>query len=517
MGEEIWVEDYGAVGDGVTSDAAAIQLAIDKGIEVNKSVRFRARTYLVDVELVITNFAVLKGAPRSGLTEIAGPGSGLTTLKAEGNIRSLIAISGNRSVLLSDISLNGNRACDYCLLLQGASNSTFERLGVTKALADGVHLAALDDDGVPTINDRNTWSDLRASNNGTLYLTSDLLSAFNAYGLSTQLSEQPGASAATSTGSNVVSFVGIDLAAVGVRPGDPVALGSGPATIHTMVVSVGGATTLTVAEAMADTASGLSFAFGRGDGYHEVRHGDNNLGSFYGGLFRSNAGYAMAFDGLYGPTVIGHQIDYHPFWGIRIGTNGSGPVIGCRIIGPYFETIGVKPFLLRGSNNIGIYHPMDNAYQNDPVDYLGNAANNVSGMYINAEGMKPISYLMNELPSNNLVNATVSKNFYLRSAIMQPVNETGTNDPVTAFPIMRPGTSTLTLTGTPTFATTGREGKVMCLLNEGPATVVLQDDSVLAGSKLRLTSSAYSMGAGDSVLMVCTGAEWFEVSRSQTI
>lgn len=69
-GASFSVDDFGAVGDGVTDDAAAIQAAVDAAIAVNGSVVFSAKTYNVasGIDLKTSTGVNVRGAGRRGTT-----------------------------------------------------------------------------------------------------------------------------------------------------------------------------------------------------------------------------------------------------------------------------------------------------------------------------------------------------------------------------------------------------------------------------------------------------------------
>ncbi len=100
---EVYPETYGAVGDGVTNDAPAIQLAISALSATGGVVRFGAKTYRMDSPVTISSATVrLQGA---GFTEGPGPGQGtwLTTTQAA----TVITFSGvtARGSVMRDIAL----------------------------------------------------------------------------------------------------------------------------------------------------------------------------------------------------------------------------------------------------------------------------------------------------------------------------------------------------------------------------------------------------------------------------
>jgi hypothetical protein len=63
--------------------------------------------------------------------------------------------------------------------------------------------------------------------------------------------------------------------------------------------------------------------------------------------------------------------------------------------------------------------------------------------------------------------------------------------------------------GTPTLALRG--SKPLWLQNDGPGAVTLQDESVLAGSKLKLRSPTLTLEEKQIVHFLCDGVHWIQV------
>ena len=94
-GAPINVKDYGAVGDGATNDASAIQLAITAA--TGGTLYFPAGTYLVGTQLTgVSNIHMI------------GAGSDVTTLKASAAINSIIFFSDKSNVEIEGLKFDGN-------------------------------------------------------------------------------------------------------------------------------------------------------------------------------------------------------------------------------------------------------------------------------------------------------------------------------------------------------------------------------------------------------------------------
>lgn len=88
------IQDFGAVGDGVTDDAASIQLALNSGA---KSVFIPAGTYRVNTTLEIPSDVEVCGVGNSSIISL-------------GANASVILIDGTSDVYLHDFAINGNSA-----------------------------------------------------------------------------------------------------------------------------------------------------------------------------------------------------------------------------------------------------------------------------------------------------------------------------------------------------------------------------------------------------------------------
>lgn len=95
--ESVSVKDFGAVGDGVTDDTAAIQLAIDSGA---KCVLFVAGTYKVTAQLTLVTGQTLRGQGAYVTTIIAA---------ASTNFEYLAYNSGGSGINISGITFDANQ------------------------------------------------------------------------------------------------------------------------------------------------------------------------------------------------------------------------------------------------------------------------------------------------------------------------------------------------------------------------------------------------------------------------
>ncbi len=119
------VRTYGAVGDGVTDDTAAIQAAIDAAIASSTSIRFYAKTYLVSSIEIDGNIT----APLL----VDGGGCVLKGLSS-GTYDAVLVVKNSTNVAIKDMYVSGNNNDDYTAGIwaytdgSGLSLSTFSNV-----------------------------------------------------------------------------------------------------------------------------------------------------------------------------------------------------------------------------------------------------------------------------------------------------------------------------------------------------------------------------------------------------
>lgn len=543
MPDYIHVRDYGAVGDGSTNDATAIQAAFDAAFADGKPVVFDAKTYLVNSELKVLVKHVT----------VLGQGPQRTFFKAGAAMRAVLRLgvdSGETGAdtqgVFRDFAINGNRNAKYGLMLLRCSNSTFSDVTASGCTYDGIYLANHNtDDSVVCINDNNAFYNCGASNNGTIIGTTEFDDPSDAvpdtrhvgyYVLPSQFLLTTGTVSLTS-GSPTLTGSGTTFLTWGLRSGDPIRVGVSPNTQWFVIHSVDSETQLTLASNSSVTASARPWSCGRGSGYWEDGHADNNINRHYSGQYRSNAGFAMAFRGIYGPTCIGQFIDYHRYWAIRVGNNAgqyysggtilrsgtAGPCISPRFIGIYFEAIGRKPFYLRSVQDFLAEGCMDLGYETDPFDM--NAVD-CFGLYNNRRGLHDIKAWETNYTASTMVNYIPSK--YMRDGLLLSTTRVEgrqyayTSGWIVGTPILlekyfnqlNPGGANRTMTATPHFVLVQDQIVIISTELSSGFNIILQDNSVLPGSKLLLSGSAnVTLTPGSTISFKCDGTYWWEIAR----
>lgn len=130
----ISIADYGAVGDGVTNDTAAVQRAID-ACPTGGTVSFPAGTYAINSTVYL----------RSGIT-ITGAGTNQTVLVMSQKPAATVMLYGANisGVAVRNLTLRGSGAFtgnEYGIVVTGATNSTLENLRF-ESLRFGMKLGA---------------------------------------------------------------------------------------------------------------------------------------------------------------------------------------------------------------------------------------------------------------------------------------------------------------------------------------------------------------------------------------
>jgi hypothetical protein len=504
------VSDFGAQANGC-DDTEAIQFAIDAAAD--QVLELDSTTYRISAPLVVSRRLRLAGGFRTRIQAIA-PMPHMVVLRS--------------AVVMSDLVFDGNWQATHVLRLEGCSDSVFDRVEVGRAVVDGVHMPREDDAGRYVINDRNAFRECFFTQCGRVHRTPGFAGEYlTHYVLHPQVVEILGATAAVDATRRVLTFAGWDPSFL--RVGTPIRVRMvGPEgesfDEHRMVSAVGDST-LTLAKPLTAAHPVVDWAVGHGDGYHEVRHGDNNIHAFYGGLARSNAGYQLAFGGLYGPKMWGTQVDAAAFWPIRVGESGSGPVLGAIFDGLYFEgNAGAGAnFLLAGAQNFTIRNVTERgggtAVQTETAFPTG-----VRGAYIGNDGITSLgdggfrvhaeSTALNSPVVRGAVNWRASQMFVGNPANpyafdpAEPV-DTGVGSVVwISTPVQG-----LTLAGTP--ALTCVAGRMVWLVNRGPGELTLQDRSTRGGSALWLSGQRDRvLPRWSGIALACDGFRWVEVGSA---
>lgn len=144
---EVWVKQFGAVGDGVTNDAASIQAAINYVASVGGGrVLFDAGNYKVNSTLTIPGLVTLigKGGGRVAQPTIAAAtrilwGGGAAEVVKMGWQAGLVAGGG-----IENIRIDGSALATRCLAIKDHQHGTYRGLVLTGASSDGLYFTNTD-------------------------------------------------------------------------------------------------------------------------------------------------------------------------------------------------------------------------------------------------------------------------------------------------------------------------------------------------------------------------------------
>ena len=299
-------------------DLATIQPLITANAPLGITTIFADAEYLLSGELMIPATAhgeILRGTP--GKYDVAEG----TRFKLTGAARSCLATTNVYNVQISGIKFDANRLGTYAAYLNGLTWSKIEDCVFENAIIDGKFMAA-----GPLLQDSNRFINNTYYFNGTTYATAGCIAQYT-HGSRVVIA----GTATTVVGNPVINFVGApDLTTFGFRKGDFLRVGatltgqlmqieSVAASAITVQINSGGLPTI--------NAAGQDFAFGLGDGVHEVRQSNNNLDLYMMCTTRGNGGSGFRFNGLYGPTVIGGQADFNNFFAVSIGESDNATVM----------------------------------------------------------------------------------------------------------------------------------------------------------------------------------------------
>ena len=514
----IHVRDFGA-SECMDDNAPAINEAIQFAIKTNQVLHFDPVIYKVGSPLVIDNFLTLRGAPRSGNIEADGGGTGRTEIRAVSLMRSVFEFATNNSfnvrVDMRDIIADGNNNANHGLYLSGVSFSEFRNVGAIRCLSDGIHCTRESDNGRYVINDQNRWLNCGAGSCGIVRRTIELLRNDT----NPQLNElYENARVQCIEGSNIISFDGVDLRDWNLRAGDPLFFGDPiewrgeerlEGEFFTTFVGLLNGTDMIVGDIVPFTRANMHFCVCSGDGYHEERHGDNNINIFEGGLVRGNAGYGFVFDGLYGPNVTSVQVDFHPTWGMRFGTRGGNPVIKAQVNDCYFETLGASPVLLKSTEQFLMIGPMAKGWDDagTTIDLRSPQAN-ATWMLIDKNGISGGDGCRNFLRTSSLEGAKVSKGLFFQGQTLASYDPSSTMTLRESYVEIREPQgwdgNDVVLNGNPVF--TFQPGKVMTIYNAGGANIILLDRR--AGTGLQLESAQVVLLPKSTIHLRCAGGFW---------
>jgi hypothetical protein len=154
--KELWVSNYGAVGDGVTNDTAAIQACFNAAT-TGSLIRFPRGTFLVNATLIYPGNCVIVGAgdSDSGTIIKVSASAALSTPVLAASDWYNNSTTGGNPVEIRDLQINGNGGTTGTSahgLVAMNYFSIFERLTINNVTGDGFQFTAFNQGGTHITN-----------------------------------------------------------------------------------------------------------------------------------------------------------------------------------------------------------------------------------------------------------------------------------------------------------------------------------------------------------------------------
>ena len=361
------VKDFGAKGDGVTDDGAAINACFAaSGVG---SVYFPLGVYKTSVQ--ITNNG--KSAK--------GDGWGVSKIQASAAIASVFKFSGQNQVV-EELSFDGGGLATHGVIMQGCNTSVLRNYGVENVTTDGVHFPnASNNNGNSVIGGLIRYV-------GTTYTTG---------------------TATVSAGGSTVTITGAaDLTTLGFRVAtDFIKVGSQRAREITAIT----ANTISVYPAFVGAETNATYSLRKGSGIFIANHGDNSREKLWQNTiqFAPVAGIDQA--PLYGATCIGNIIEFCEF-GHIIGRRSIGTAtFSSEDIGSYYEGCPSGNFLFGGPIGCDIISPNSDGSMAQYVfqPSMGNGVRIRQGIY-------DLSEVIDTWANNVTITPTINTTNYIIGA-----------------------------------------------------------------------------------------------------
>lgn len=513
-------EDYGAVGDGTTDDSAAIQDCIDAAGNAGSSgyVYFGPKIYAVASELHNTS------GKRISLVGALNSSVGTATIKATASMRSVFRV--RFEIDMNHMSFDANKFATYGVSTDGNSFSMFTRCSFSNAILDSFYGDNTPDIGVIAINDNSIFINCAFGGAGVFYKNPSWTRPDgNVHDLApSQLVNVTGLTASITSGGSVVTAVNSTFQTWGIRKGDLMIVDTGADCQYFIINTVDSETQLTVYGTATDTVVAQPCGVGKGWGFNEARHGDNNIHKFIGGLSRSSVAGGLAMNGLYGHCVIGMQIDYNQGYGIAIGNiaGGGNAVINPMIENCYFEGEGYYQngqthFWTISGKEFAIRDCIDGVDEFDPDKAVNRPVPTLSrGYYQNGSNFKswPVDGSGMGITKNN------SRNGFLKDGkiigVLRSEDGGAVTDGTTTFALnnylnFATVAGPITMAGSPIFTNrTGQDSHLAWFINASPFAITLN-----TGSGLLLNTTPLVLNQYEGVLLRSAfSGGWFEMART---
>lgn len=310
MREFVSVKDFGAVGNGIADDTAAIQAALNAA--AGRDVYVPPGTYFTSAEL------------QSDGCSIIADNRNTTIIRATSAMRSVFYPKNGRE--MRGLFIDANNLAQYGIL-NGGNQRTVDSCWVEDAIYDGYT-----NDITGNCNQVEVLRTVFRGN-GTVYSTGTASTVLN--------------------GTTITITGAVDLTTLGIRNGIDIIYIADLDNIFTILgVS---ATTLTVGsspDAPSQTLSGVSYSIRSGHGVFNNRSADGNAWIIDACVFQANAGAAVRDTALYGCRTTNNICEAGTFiWRHNGARNGGSVTFDGYDAGNYTESITWKRYYMENTNS----------------------------------------------------------------------------------------------------------------------------------------------------------------------
>jgi hypothetical protein len=335
------VKSYGALGDGSTDDATAIQNAINAvyGRDGGGTLYFPAGTYTIRTPLSVPDTW-----QESREVNWLGDGARVSRIRPLQAMECLLHLKGWGGYMKNiefngRIPFTGTNAAKYAVKADDVKEKVISGCNFNYANIHGFYLQGNALDGGTGEGNNNLMvfdQSCKFDQNGTVHSLTD----------------------GTGT-SDTITFTNFNPVTAGVYRGAFVKYGTGKGSVYHIDAVT--STTVTISPNLREPLStGMAFNIHMGDGLHLERGEDNNVFGIYDCHFVGNAAIGCTSRGLYGQNFQGGNNDYNGIAGLLIGSGmiSITPSYSNGVYKGYFENNGYANIILDYPNGLDITEPI---------------------------------------------------------------------------------------------------------------------------------------------------------------
>jgi Pectate lyase superfamily protein len=355
----------------------------------------------------------------------------------------------------------------------------------------------------PNVDDTCRFIECQSSLHGTSFNTAGISPSNPVHGYNPVLAT---GTVSTTIGSALIVGSGTAFLSMGLRAGDMMYIPGSNSTVEDrhQILAILDDFHIAVYTALAPTAnlSNVDFSTMHGWAYFEFSMPDANISLIDGGHFAGCPG-GIRTAGLYGPTVVGTQIDGMGYCGVSVGQGGNAQ-FGSIFIRPYFESNCPCFYLTASTDNVTILSPNSDGFEAQPPVgitpwmWIGGAQLNGQNQMSNSVPMGTSRYL--DDTSYGVTDSSANL------AGPNPTVNSGTNIP-SYIALLNGSASIVELTVPQTFVAPTADGIEMHLT--ATASPVTLYDHTTTGSGMYLHAPVVTLpGSGSSLRLISEGGFW---------